>query len=570
MSNGQITNRVVPFGESTLTPEEINLCTESRNPSVFVFSTPVHLQAGKEYAFVVKPHGDDPLPRISVAELGGTDLLTSRIISKIPASGMLFASQNDRTYRPIQNEDIKYTMFRAAFTTVDKGVAYFENEPDDFFTIDNISGTFRAGEKLRGASNVAIVELGRGDLGTSSFSGAVNQMPIGARVRGLTTGAIGLVRAKSTVAGNTVKVIVDSANTFLPNETLKITYGGDAGFGNTVFGKVSQATGSAANTTQANTSTGFVQFFDPVFNRLTVNSSTGTFSAATNTGTSFVRGQQSNAVARITAVRNIKLNAVVPKFASIAYGNSNLFFAQKLSSNAYVLPTGAGSFTPVTPGVTNILNQESIIASRTNEIDNMSSAKSYTTRAVMTTDNDRVSPVIGIKKAASILGVQNIINNPSNFETKEVIPGGPVQARYISKPIVLADGQDAEDLKVYTTAFKPQGAEVTVYARLLSASDNDKIEEKHFTKLTQVTSANTLSTSANDFREYEFKLPSSNATQASAFLNSLNNDVVRYASNTDNSLHDTFKQYQIKIVITSDDSAKIARVTDLRTIALQV
>jgi hypothetical protein len=567
MSNGQITNRVVPFGESTLTPEEINLCTESRNPTVFVFNTPVHLQAGKEYAFIVKPHGDDPLPRISVAELGGTDLLTSRIISKVPASGMLFASQNDRTYRPIQNEDIKYKMFRAAFTTVDKGVAYFENDPDDFFSIDNINGTFKAGEKLRGASNVAIVDIGRGDFGTTSNSAAIQ---IGARVRGLTTGAVGLVRAKNTVGGNTVKIIVDSANTFQPNETLKITYGGDTGFGNTVFGKVSQATGSAANTTQANTSTGFVQFFDPVFNRLTVNSSTGTFSAATNTGTSFIRGQQSNAVARITAVRNIKLNAIVPKFASIAYGNSNITFSQKLSSNAFALPSGAGSFTSVTPGVTNVLNEEKIVASRTNEIDNMSSAKSYTTRAIMTTDNDRVSPVIGIKKAASVLGVQNIINNPSNFETKEVVPGGPAQARYISKPVVLADGQDAEDLKVYTTAFKPQGAEVTVYARLLSASDNDKIEQKHFTKLTQVTSANTLSTSANDFREYEFKLPSSNATQASAFLNSLNSDVVRYASNTDNSLHDTFKQYQIKIVITSDDSAKIARVTDLRTIALQV
>lgn len=570
MQNGQITNRVVPFGESTLAPGDINLCTESRNPSVFTFNTPVHLESGKEYAFVVKPHGDDPLPRISVAELGGTDLLTSRVISKIPASGMLFASQNDRTYRPIQNEDIKYTLYRAAFTTVDTGVAYFENEPDDFFTVDNLTGNFRAGEKIRGASNVAIVELGRGDLGTSSFSGAVNQMPIGARVRGLTSGAVGLVRAKSTVAGNTVKVIVDSANTYQPNETLKITYGGDTGFGNTVFGKVSQATGSAANATQSNTSTGFVSFFDSTNKRLTVNSSAGKFSAATNTGTSFIRGQQSNAVARITAIRDIKVNAIVPKFASIAYGNSQIAFTQKVTSNAYAIPTGAGSFTPVTPGVTNVLNQEKIIASKTNEVLNTSGAKSYTARAVMTTNNEKVSPVIGLKKSVSVLGVQNIINNPTGFATKEVVPGGPTLARYISKPVVLADGQDAEDLKVYTTAFKPQGAEVSVYARLLSATDNDKIEQKHFTKMTQVTSANTLSTSANDYREYEYKLPSTNATTSSAFLNSNNNDVVRYTSNTDNSTHDTFKQYQIKIIITSDDSAKIARVTDLRTIALQV
>lgn len=567
MENGTLTNRVVPFGESTLAPGDINLCTESRNPSVFVFNTPVHLESGKEYAFVVKPHGDDPLPRISVAELGGTDLLTGRIISKIPASGMLFASQNDRTYRPIQNEDIKYTLYKAAFTTVDKGVAYFENEPDDFFTIDNVSGVFRAGEKIRGSSNVAIVDIGRGDFGTTVNSVAI---PVGARVRGLTTGAIGIVRAKNTVSSNTVKVIVDSANTFQPNETLKITYGGTTGYGNTVFGKVSQATGSAANSTQSNTSTGFIQFFDPTFNRLTVNSSSGTFSPSTNTGTSYIRGQQSNAVARITTIRNIKVNSIIPKFASIAYGNSQISFTQKLSSNTYVTPTGAGSFTPVTPGVTNVLNEEKIIASKTNEVNNNSDARTYTARAVMTTNNENVSPVIGLKKTVSVLGVQNIVNNPANFGTKEVVPGGPTQARYISKPVVLADGQDAEDLKVYTTAFKPQGTEVTVFARLLAASDNDKIEQKHFTKLTQVTSANTLSTSVNDYKEYEYKLPSSNASQASAFLNISNNNVVRYTSNTDNSTHDTFKQYQIKIVITSDDSAKVARVTDLRTIALQV
>ena len=307
-------------------------------------------------------------------------------------------------------------------------------------------------------------------------------------------------------------MLVDSANVYTAGETVKINYGGDTGFGNTVYAMVSTATGSAANAYAQNTSTGFVQFHDTTFNRLTINSSSGTFEANTSSTKGYVRGQQSNASAQITAIRDIKINTIVPKFAAIAYGNSQITFAQKVATNAYSIPTGAGSFEPITPGVSNVLNSEKIIASKTNEVNETSDARTYTARAVMTTNNERVSPVVGLKKSVSVLGVQNIVNNPANFGTKEVVPGGPAQARYISKPVVLADGQDAEDLKVYTTAFKPLGTEVTVYARLLSATDNDNIEDKHFTKLTQVTSSNTVSRAADDYKEYEYSLPSTNAT----------------------------------------------------------
>ena len=109
-----------------------------------------------------------------------------------------------------------------------------------------------------------------------------------------------------------------------------------------------------------------------------------------------------------------------------------------------------------------------------------------------------------------------------------------------------------------------------MYARLLAATDNDDIEQKHFTPLTQITPANTFSRSTDDYREYEYALPSTNAATSTAFLNSNNSDIVRYTSNTDNSTHDTFKQYQIKITMEAVDGSNPPRVTDLRTIALQV
>lgn len=573
MENGVITPRVVPFGETSLDPVDQNLCTESRNPSVFNFKTPVHVKAGKEYAFVVKPHGNDPKPRISVAELGGIDLLTSRIINKQPAVGMLFASQNDRTYRPIENEDIKFNLYRAAFTTVDKGVAIVENEPDDFFTIANLSGSFRNGEKIRGVSNVAIVDTGRGDLGTTSNTVLI---PTDARVRGLTSGSIGLVRFISrgtdfsSPEPNTNVLMIDSANTYTPGETVKINWGGTSGYGNTVFAKVSTATGSAANATAQNTSTGFVQFIDSVFNRMTVNSSSGTFEANSTSYTGYIRGQQSNAFAQITAIRDIKTDVIVPKIAAIAYGNTQLSFAQKMTTNNYTIPSGAGSFQPGLLSVTNTLKEEKIIASKTNEVDNTSDARTYQARFTMTTNNERVSPVLGLKKAMSVLGVQNIINDPANVNVKEILPGGPAQARYISVPTTLEDGQDAEDLKVYTTAYKPVGSEIYVYGRFLAATDGDELSQKHWTQLTQVTSSNTISTSDGDYKEYEYKVPSSNASLNGAFLFSGNNDVLKYTSSTDSSEHNTFKTFQLKVVMTGSDSADVPKVTDIRAIALQV
>ena len=65
-------------------------------------------------------------------------------------------------------------------------------------------------------------------------------------------------------------------------------------------------------------------------------------------------------------------------------------------------------------------------------------------------------------------------------------------------------------------------------------------------------------------------MPTSNASLFTAFLDEGNNNVLKYTSNTAPfpSYH-TFKQFQIKVVLTGSDSASIPRLADLRAIALQ-
>jgi hypothetical protein len=64
----------------------------------------------------------------------------------------------------------------------------------------------------------------------------------------------------------------------------------------------------------------------------------------------------------------------------------------------------------------------------------------------------------------------------------------------------------------------------------------------------------------NDFRGFEFKLPDSSLTGLSG--------VVQYVSN--GITYTTYKQYSIKIGLTSNNSAIVPRVADLRAIALQI
>jgi hypothetical protein len=90
-------------------------------------------------------------------------------------------------------------------------------------------------------------------------------------------------------------------------------------------------------------------------------------------------------------------------------------------------------------------------------------------------------------------------------------------SRYISKNVVLADGQDAEDLRVYITAYRPAGTDFLIYARLLNKEDSEDFRSKAWTNLVQISSPALLSSTVNtqDLVEIEYGLPASTRLFAS-------------------------------------------------------
>ena len=53
MRDGIPTQEVVPFGETKIKPEDINLSDDGSAVTTFKFDTPVYLQSGHEYAIVL-------------------------------------------------------------------------------------------------------------------------------------------------------------------------------------------------------------------------------------------------------------------------------------------------------------------------------------------------------------------------------------------------------------------------------------------------------------------------------------------------------------------------------------
>jgi hypothetical protein len=130
--------------------------------------------------------------------------------------------------------------------------------------------------------------------------------------------------------------------------------------------------------------------------------------------------------------------------------------------------------------------------------------------------------------------------------------GGPCLARYITKPIKLADGYDAGDLRVFLGANKPGSSEVSVFYKVLADGDKDSFNDRPYQKMVCVNPTTTPSLDES-FREYEYR-PSATVNQ------------VTYTS-SNGVTYDTFKTFAIKIVLTSSDPSVVPSVKDLRIIA---
>ena len=112
------------------------------------------------------------------------------------------------------------------------------------------------------------------------------------------------------------------------------------------------------------------------------------------------------------------------------------------------------------------------------------------------------------------------------------------------------------------SAYKPNNTELEVYYKILNKDDDDAFEDREWVEMTQTTLSTIVSDSENtqDFKEYNYAVPSANLTGGSGEVQYTNSQGIAYTG---------FKYMAIKIVMKSSSDAVVPRVRDLIAIAFR-
>lgn len=273
---------------------------------------------------------------------------------------------------------------------------------------------------------------------------------------------------------------------------------------------VSNSTGGSANTSK----NAKISYYDSVKGILYCELSTGNFS-----GNSFVQIHRFANNSLVSSPNNITLiayantgslynpgiNALVPQFATISPPGTTLNFTYKGTNNNYSVDSE--EFKINLGYETEFFDYERIVASKSNEVSSMGSNKSVSIKAAMTTDTEYLSPVIDTVRHQELV-IKNDID-PIQLNYNEFFNSGNTKSKYVSQVVTLADGQDAEDLQVLLTAFKPLGSSIQVWAKFLNKEDGRPIAQQTWTPLID-DSINTFSDPSNpeDRRELKYSVGS--------------------------------------------------------------
>lgn len=260
----------------------------------------------------------------------------------------------------------------------------------------------------------------------------------------------------------------------------------------------------------------------------------------------------------IITTKNIPYSIVWPNVSTLKPAGTNIYASFKGTSGK----SFAGTETPYTVDAdyTSInLNKNNfalehnyvIAADSIADTEIAVGAKTALMSMNLTTDNEFVAPMIDLQRSSLTL-IDNIIDNqdsastsgfnvPMNFVNETDPTGGSSAAKHITTVTTLA--QTAVGLKVFITAHRPKPAGIKLYYR--TAADTDLITAQNWTYVAS-TSNNPPDANENIYREYEYLIGGIGGTLPA------------------------FTKFQLKIVMTSTNSAKVPIIKDLRAIALSV
>lgn len=600
---GYPTTLSIPYSRVYKRPADINTSATAATSTKFTFNSPLVLKAGVEYAIVISPDANSPDYRVWTSEPGVPDVTDTSLISNQSwGLGTLFSSTSNRAFSAIQGEDLKFKVNRAEFSS-QSGTAVLENGDYEFLTVNVASGSYTGGEDIAQMDHAYIDTA----LTTNTSSRVIttnNDLTSTLSVNDKVLVIYGTSNSESTANVTVTGVTVTNASSTTTDFSNEYSAGDFIQIGDEVRQVVSIASATSLNvdvafvstitndkhyavtekfdvfTVQAANSTSFTVNRPPAYVVNTFNkavlqkvvtgrmdyynssdqklylrdstsaNSTHLFEAANSTYLGYLVGDQSEAQSKLFSVDNVKFSKYTPFINNLILPQTTLALDTEVTKSGGGTATEAHLFTEQ-----NVLqcNDTAVVKSRSNEISGTTITKSFTANIQFTATYDDTSPVVDVNPSSILAINYNINNSYANENTRY----GNSSCKYISKRLVLEDGLDAEDVKVFVRAYKPSGSDIKVYAKILSSQDPELFEDKDWSPLRQVTDAGVFSSSLNsgDLKEYEFtfkKTPvvsviagaaTTNATGSNTTINGIGSSYDSELANND----------LIKVVYTDDE-----------------
>lgn len=136
---------------------------------------------------------------------------------------------------------------------------------------------------------------------------------------------------------------------------------------------------------------------------------------------------------------------------------------------------------------------------------------------------------------------------------EESAHGGNAKFKYITKPVILAPGMDAADIKTFLVAALPGDSRIYVYYKVAAEEDSESFDLKPWTLMRQVSPTDS-GAAADQFVEFEFDTGG--------------DDQITYATADLSAVYSNFKTFAIKIVGISSSTTRVPVIRDFRTIAV--
>jgi hypothetical protein len=517
---GGITRTQVPYSEVWYKSNEITTTSDATTPHKVVFPSPVYLLNNTQYAFVIHTEGLNPDTYFWISRVGQTDVITGNPVTGRQLTGTFYTTNNNLNWDIVPDVDLKVRFNRASFSTRVNGSAVFGNSPYEFLKVSEETGPFNIYGEVIESSDILTLS--------------------------------NVVGSNTIIVGDKIEVNSNTYNIVNIVDSQYYTDGFEFFVGNTI--SILDSTGNTksitANVSSIENATSSLRKYNQNDNLITLENSNGKFSA-----NSYIKGLFSNYLAKIDSFDDWKYSTLNLKPRYLKFKNTSLSFGVKgLKTSTNLIENDFKLF----PEDTSIeYDDEYAIKSRSVEISNFAGANTSQLIATFFSVSEYVSPVVDLSIANAVY-VRNIVNDDVTGEENR--SGGNLINKYISKTITLAEGQDAEDLLVYLTVYKPATTDVKVWMKILNKEDtSEPFQNRNYYELEKVADITSSSIDKNNFLTIVYKIPDAMLTGEFGAVQ------YTYGTNT----FTGYKQFAIKIGLLAENSAIIPRVTDLRAIALQ-